>query len=70
MYITFHFFSALSGECLTDSVESICESSVCQSEACPAFPDAKCIVDDCGECSARWFLNGKELTKEQCSKLW
>ena len=63
MPISIHFVEGCS-----NSSEDSCDSNPCMLEACPAFPNAECIPDECGTCKARWFNDGAELTQEQCSK--
>ena len=63
-----HLSVSISGDCPLELISEVCEDDLCLLEACPAFPNAECIIDDCRVCTARWFDNGKELTEEQCSK--
>ena len=42
-----------------------CLKNPCQVSSCPSVADARCVVDYCGGCNARWILNGQEVT-DQC----
>ena len=46
-------------QCLTDP---------CLNSSCSVFPDAQCVADYCGECKARFYYKGKEVT-DTCGKL-
>ena len=37
-----------------------CLENPCQTTSCPSWPEATCRIDFCGECKARWYLNGVE----------
>lgn len=67
MLLTAFSFCALGGCSVDTSDEEVCEDNPCLLEACPAYPKAECIPDECGVCKARWFNDGVELTQEQCS---
>ena len=37
-----------------------CLENPCKTMSCPSWPEAKCRIDFCGECKARWYLSGVE----------
>ena len=54
-----YFEFIISGCGPLDSVQ--CISNPCDNSMCPAYPNAVCEVDTCGDCSARYYNN--ELTE-------
>ena len=51
--------------CPDGSTILTCIVNPCQFASCPTFKEATCFADFCGGCTARWLLNGVEVT-EQC----
>ena len=57
------------GGCPFGSFPVNCFINPCQFAACPAVEGAICVADYCGGCSARWLLNGQEVTSQCEGKL-
>ena len=45
-----------------------CVTDPCLTTSCSAVPDTECIPDYCGECKARFYYKGNEVT-DICGKL-
>ncbi|XP_069107784.1 kielin/chordin-like protein [Argopecten irradians] len=45
-----------------------CTFVPCEREMCPNHPSAKCVDNYCGGCNARFYLNGRDVTKT-CKKI-
>ncbi|BFZ04815.1 hypothetical protein BsWGS_07854 [Bradybaena similaris] len=55
-------------ECPDGSKPEDCvSSSPCSDMECQSFPNATCVMDACGGCTARFFIDTKEVTKDCCS---
>ncbi len=44
-----------------------CFVAPCSVTKCDAYPNAQCVDNYCGGCNADFYLNGEQLTKEQCT---
>ena len=46
-----------------------CPESLCNLQSCSNFPNAQCVIDNCGQCKATFIENGTDVT-DQCSKFY
>ena len=46
--------------CGCDVGYATCVENPCQTTSCPSYPEARCRIDFCGECKARWYVLGVE----------
>ena len=42
-----------------------CPHNLCHYQKCHNIPDATCLLDTCGVCKAKFYLNGADVT-DQC----
>ena len=54
------------GICPDDKPELNCPFNLCDHQKCLNIPDADCVFDVCGGCTARFYLGNEEVT-DQCS---
>ena len=54
--------------CPANKPPIICSINPCDHQTCPQYPEAKCIVDRCGQCKAKFIVNQEDVT-DQCSML-
>ena len=54
-------------DCPSNKPAVFCHIDLCNYQTCPNIPQAKCKLDICGGCQARFYLNDTEVTDE-CSK--
>ncbi|XP_070188785.1 uncharacterized protein [Littorina saxatilis] len=47
--------------CTCDREIATCSENPCSGASCTAFPEAKCHIDFCGRCQARWIIEGREV---------
>ena len=57
--------SAFLSACHCDKQTAVCAENPCAGQVCSAFPEARCRVDFCGQCSAKWFFEGKQVDCEK-----
>ena len=50
--------------CPDDKPEIKCPFNLCDHQKCLNFPDAKCMFDVCGGCTARFFSGDIEVTDD------
>ena len=68
IYISSIFiFKYSSVQCPEDTPVLGCGLNYCNFLTCPESPDAECIMDVCGQCEARFYINDEEVT-DSCSK--
>ena len=65
MYI--HIYSLYTVDCPSNKPAVICSIDLCDYQTCLNFQQAKCKLDTCGGCQARFYINDTEVTDE-CSK--
>ena len=57
----------LLAQCPNNKKNVACTINPCVQQTCHQFPHAKCSINTCGECSAKFSINGTDVTN-QCSK--
>ena len=62
------FFLILLGSCPPDKPPIYCPNNSCDYQTCSNFPDAKCVLDNCGQCKRKFIIDETVLT-DQCSEL-
>ena len=55
------------GSCPPDNPPIYCFINPCDHQKCPNFPDAGCVLDNCGQCRGKFIVNETDVT-DQCSK--
>ena len=65
MYLHIYFLYTV--DCPSNKPALICSIDLCDHQTCPNVTQAKCKLDICGECRARFYINDTEVTDE-CSK--
>lgn len=46
-----------------------CATNPCITASCSNFPYAKCLIDYCGGCKARFYYDGREVTDICCKTI-
>ena len=59
--------SLILGSCPPDNPPIYCPNNPCDHQACSNFPDAQCVLDNCGKCQGKFIVNETDVT-DQCSK--
>ena len=54
------------GSCSPDNPPIHCLINPCDHQTCYNYPDAQCVLDNCGQCQAKFIINGTDNT-DQCS---
>ena len=67
VYLFSNIFCFSSVQCPEDTPALRCGLNYCNFLTCPESPDAECIMDVCGQCEARFYMNNEEVT-DSCSK--
>ena len=55
------------GSCPSDKPPIYCPNNPCIYQTCSNFPDAQCVLDNCGQCQVKFISNETDVT-DQCSK--
>ena len=55
-------YSIHADRCADGSCPANCLINPCEYATCPAVEGATCVADQCEGCSAKWLLNGQEVT--------
>ena len=55
------------GSCPPNKPPIRCPYNPCDHQICSNFPDAQCVLDNCGQCQAKFIINETNMT-DQCSK--
>ena len=50
--------------CPDDKPELKCPFNLCDYQKCLNFPDANCVFDVCGGCTARFYSGDREVTDD------
>ncbi|BFZ04814.1 hypothetical protein BsWGS_07853 [Bradybaena similaris] len=50
-------------KCPDGRPEVRCKAAPCDVSQCPRYQNATCVNDYCGGCFARYFVDGKDVTK-------
>ena len=61
------FFLILLGSCPPKKPPIYCPNNPCDHQTCSNFPDAECVLDNCGQCRGKFIIGETDLT-DQCSK--
>ena len=61
------FFLILLGSCPPNKPPIYCPNNPCDHQTCSNFPDAECVLDNCGQCRGKFIIGETDLT-DQCSK--
>ena len=55
------------GSCPPDKPPIYCLINPCDHQNCSNFPDAQCVLDNCGQCQGKFIINETDVT-DQCRK--
>lgn len=64
-----YLFCTVNQHCPLNQPKVDCLINPCDYQSCPQYPTAKCIVDVCGKCAAKFIVNGSQDVTESCSML-
>ena len=59
--------NCLLAQCPNNKTNVACTINPCLHQTCHQFPHANCSINTCEECSAKFSINGRDVTN-QCSK--
>jgi hypothetical protein len=51
--------------CVCKEEIATCQENPCLDATCTAFPEAKCYINFCGRCTAKWIMEGREVDCSQ-----
>ena len=60
---------SFTASCPPNKPKMFCPESFCNYQSCSNFPNAQCVIDNCGQCRATFIENGTDVT-DQCSKFY
>ena len=60
-------YSFILGSCPPDNPPIYCPNNPCDHQTCSNFPDAQCVLNNCGQCQGKFIVNETDVT-DQCSK--
>ena len=55
------------GSCPPDKPPIHCPYNPCDNQTCSSYPDAQCVLDNCGQCQGKFMINEIDMT-DLCSK--
>ena len=67
MVLIIFYFKTYNVGCGPDKSPITCVGNPCRAAECPAYPNARCEVDTCGDCSPKFF-NGLEEVTGMCGE--
>ena len=56
----------LTGSCPPDKPPIYCATNPCDHQTCSNIPNAQCVLDNCGQCRAKFINNGTDVTTQCC----
>ena len=60
--ITLHVIIKIHVGCSFGQPTKKCSSDICDNSVCTNYPNAVCYLDECADCSPRYFIENNEVT--------